>query len=1108
MPVNKISWKIQETQEIKRKTFYLILFAPIGLDKLEGKMKNGRLVCILSFALILISQGIAQTGAWYLYSDNGLPSLSNGCAITCGGNDTLYAIKGNNSRVFYAYVISRDTWKIKDSVPRKVGDGGALTRVQTCSLYVVTGRDSSYFYLYRTDLDEWYNRESAPGGFSGGAALCWAGRDTIYAFRGGQCKDFYKFIISQDTWIRAIAESLPSIADYGAGMCWAGEPSKFYAIFGGYTSSFYKYDPQNYPTPWFQLTSPGINWQEGASLVWDGGNKIYAVVGGGRDSVLVYNISAGEWSRIMKTPNGIGGNDEGAGLLAWDNRTSQQQLYLLEGGNSNHYYRYCLPLVSKLPIYEDFESKQFPKVGWQSKPENTTWTYWKRVFIGPPHNRFVAEYDYGNNYHARLITPKYYLGSELMLVNVQFDMFNTAEPGNDSLVIEYYKNNTFNRITSYPRYDASSPGYNRKSLFFETSDTIMISFHGYSHDNYPIRIDNIGISYAVSEKATYPNQGRHLLRNPNSSTLHRVYTGGEKVLYSMSTDWGQSWSIPSIVDDGECPAIALSSDGTPWILYADLDLAGAFRCAVRRPNGTWKIRTIFEAEESKANYNVGPSLVLATISNEEGDLGYGVFSDNYDRIFFVAFDTIRNYGEPPYQVIDEHSPCLAPSISITPSDLLHVVWQRGNENEGSIYYKASDKIQPHDIRHDILPDWSREVRISETPYPTEPASNPSTEAYGEYVYAAWRGPNADGNFPGDIWRRARWVPNDDPESWDDPRNMSETQDNESNFPVMYTDFATVWQEQVSDTNWDIYGNIGDYTGPLFETPKSSKYPHTDGYWDPMAPSATFYCNTIWTEETLPSLYIVKFGRYQYNPAKSFFEHPYYTVKIGDSVPSPYCVQRTGYFRYNHYTIDFGNQKLKYKLPYLHPKYYYDLQAIIYQKEQNNWMQSFYIDSTLQRAVSFRPNRPETVRFRIPKESYENDAEILQEIRKTIGVRAVIADLKLYQIEVMDSSSKCGSQSVGVTSIPRPLLYQSYPNPFKSQTAICYSLPTECKVTLSVYDISGRVVRTLVNQHQTSNIYSVNWDGRDDTGRTLAQGVYFYRIRTERFTDTKRMVLIR
>lgn len=195
------------------------------------------------------------------------------------------------------------------------------------------------------------------------------------------------------------------------------------------------------------------------------------------------------------------------------------------------------------------------------------------------------------------------------------------------------------------------------------------------------------------------------------------------------------------------------------------------------------------------------------------------------------------------------------------------------------------------------------------------------------------------------------------------------------------------------------------------------------------------------------------------------------------------------------------------MPYLNPQYSYLLRAIVYRTGQNNWIEDFYTDSTLTATALFEPNHPETVWFQLPKESYEN-TEVLQEIDKIVGSQALIADLRLYQNEVFEDSSGGGGQSAGGFSLQRPSLYQSFPNPFKFRANIRYQLPIQSKVSLMIYDISGRAVRNLINEVKGPGLQNITWDGRDDRGRILPNSVYFYRLRTDRFTDSKRLILIR
>ena len=86
---------------------------------------------------------------------------------------------------------------------------------------------------------------------------------------------------------------------------------------------------------------------------------------------------------------------------------------------------------------------------------------------------------------------------------------------------------------------------------------------------------------------------------------------------------------------------------------------------------------------------------------------------------------------------------------------------------------------------------------------------------------------------------------------------------------------------------------------------------------------------------------------------------------------------------------------------------------------------------------------------------------------------------------------------------------SYPNPFRTETRIGFSLAEPAEVTLEVFDMLGRKVATLARgEEMAARHYEVTWDGRDASGRQLAPGVYLYRIRASTFTGTGRTVLVR
>ena len=89
------------------------------------------------------------------------------------------------------------------------------------------------------------------------------------------------------------------------------------------------------------------------------------------------------------------------------------------------------------------------------------------------------------------------------------------------------------------------------------------------------------------------------------------------------------------------------------------------------------------------------------------------------------------------------------------------------------------------------------------------------------------------------------------------------------------------------------------------------------------------------------------------------------------------------------------------------------------------------------------------------------------------------------------------------------LEQNVPNPFNPLTTIYFELPEAARVRLQVYDISGRLVRTLVNgDSMGAGRQDVMWNGKDDSGQQVSAGVYFYHLNAGSFSDTKRMTLVK
>ena len=88
------------------------------------------------------------------------------------------------------------------------------------------------------------------------------------------------------------------------------------------------------------------------------------------------------------------------------------------------------------------------------------------------------------------------------------------------------------------------------------------------------------------------------------------------------------------------------------------------------------------------------------------------------------------------------------------------------------------------------------------------------------------------------------------------------------------------------------------------------------------------------------------------------------------------------------------------------------------------------------------------------------------------------------------------------------LHANYPNPFNPTTTISYDLPKRSQVTLGIYDLLGKQIKTLVNQSQDAGNKIAMWDGTDDLGRPVSAGVYLYQIQAGEFTQTRKMLLLK
>lgn len=120
---------------------------------------------------------------------------------------------------------------------------------------------------------------------------------------------------------------------------------------------------------------------------------------------------------------------------------------------------------------------------------------------------------------------------------------------------------------------------------------------------------------------------------------------------------------------------------------------------------------------------------------------------------------------------------------------------------------------------------------------------------------------------------------------------------------------------------------------------------------------------------------------------------------------------------------------------------------------------------------------------------------------------LVNDLAAANVKMIDQGIS------DIVAIPDAFgLHQNFPNPFNPSTLIQFDLPAETvdgvKTTLAIYNVTGQLVRTLLDEERKAGVHSILWDAKNDAGMQMPSGTYFYKIRAGDFNDTKKMILLK
>ncbi len=615
---------------------------------------------------------------------------------------------------------------------------------------------------------------------------------------------------------------------------------------------------------------------------------------------------------------------------------------------------------------------------------------------------------------------------------------------------------------------------------------------GYStNDNEPPDYDftviRINPASGLFAGSTEPSSGRHLGRELGTTKLHAVYhTAGENVCYSYSADGGDNWTAPELVDQGIYPSVgvlslALPIDMPPVVVYLHGD---ELRYRYRDPfTQLWGGFTICPPYLRCS----GPPSVYVTGTTVHVAYPVEIPEEDAWGIYYNAFE-YSDEDPGTYEEVETNASELTKPSLVCDGDWYH-----------HVIYEKSTRLEY--AYRDPQSGWQLNRQISN--YPGDASYQPFIDYWGDYVWAPWSEILTDPDVS-DIYHSSRYLTTN--ANWASPASVTETEDYASESPVIACDDAFCYAEHnTANSGFDIefYRRIEETRNWVEQTTPRSYWPHNQLYYSPFASDMLY---VLWTEGSSPG-YFVRFKSTDMSGDWGGEQKVYYPVTCGEEKQSAYCVSRTGFRKIGDYCIDHGDS-LVYYLHFLDPRYDFVAKIAGLHNGTTTWAQTISADNQIIGSIQVPPTELRTLTVKIPYGLYEKDHAIRLVFKKTAGSYAFCQNIKLYRNERQRKFGDGGGQATTSAPVTSKFSLDIAPNPTSRMATIVYSLPSETRASLRVFDISGRMVRKLYDGKQTAGKHSIIWDGQDNNGRVLPNGVYFLDLDIGSHKETRKVLLLR
>ncbi|UCD19457.1 MAG: T9SS type A sorting domain-containing protein [candidate division WOR-3 bacterium] len=615
----------------------------------------------------------------------------------------------------------------------------------------------------------------------------------------------------------------------------------------------------------------------------------------------------------------------------------------------------------------------------------------------------------------------------------------------------------------FPDVASSGAGQIMIAWQYEADDTCDIL--GSLFDTYASSDDSLALAYTGN---------RHLVRAAQGEDLHLVYTNHGNICYTYSSNGGANWTLPTTIGEGILPAIALDSYNRPSVAWTDNE-GGLWYKRQDSPTGWSYTYHIWDPYYDDLKINSPPSIAIDHLSTpnivhilvtRSGGLPT---REIYHTVEDYTFNiTLPQYGSfiviEQTQSTSQYPPLRSyPSIARCEVDnSFHAVWQRVD----TICYASKAPNQSWNT-------WGWQFYTDGLQ-----STHPFVETYGDSIFVVWqhREPSTQKEevYRGTRHRtehRWRW------------RDLSLTLNLVSLHPVNASGLFTAYAEEpILQSPHEIYykGRPEDERTLISNTAYTSLYPQCAARFTQRS-----YLYTAWQDgDAAP--YEIRFKKMEHVATDDM---AYLSSANGNDPPSPYLVARDSFISDWQIPVDVGNATATYEFPLIQG-YAYKAKAVIYHQGSGPWRGRIKIDNSLQFVVTYHANVPETLECWIPPALYE-DSVLSISFDRIAGDFAAIGPIYIYRYENdVGGGGPMSQQSQPMHNTSLTV----FPNPFTEHLNIVYQTTGQHNARLEIYDVTGRLVKSLYHESGIMNRESFFvWDGIDDHGRTVPQGVYFLRI---------------